>query len=265
MSKEAAEQGLSDSLFSYLKRLNEDYLKLHSASESACVSLTTQYRMNRWIGNFASKVFYDGKLAAAPEIANRVLEWSAEGRDMAIATKPLDHAGIIQALQPAYPLVFVDVQNQVDRALPKTNDAEARAVREIVKGLLICGVQQRDIGIIAPYRAQVATIRRHLFSDDPAHGWQALPSDTPMSIDTVDRFQGGERMVIIMSFATSQTPSAESPLRNFLTNPNRLNVALTRAQRKLIVVGSASALRELPYFQRLLAYCESMKTVIAYI
>ena len=83
-----------------------------------------------------------------------------------------------------------------------------------------------------------------------------------MSIDTVDRFQGGERMVIIMSFATAQTPGVENPLREFLTNPNRLNVALTRAQRKLIVVGSAQALESLPYFQRLLAYCKSMKTVM---
>ena len=69
-----------------------------------------------------------------------------------------------------------------------------------------------------------------------------------MSIDTVDRFQGGERMVIIMSFATSRSPGAESPLHEFLTRPNRLNVALTRAQRKLILVGSVPALEALPYF-----------------
>jgi DNA replication ATP-dependent helicase Dna2 len=272
LSKEAAAQGLSDSLFSYLKRLDDGYMKSLSESNesdkqyaSACVSLKTQYRMNRWIGNFASKVFYDGTLVAAPETANRVLEWSAAGREMALATKPLEQAGVIQALQPAYPLVFVDVRGNSNRALPKTSEAEACAVRDLVKGLLICGIQPRDIGIIAPYRAQVATIRRHLFSDDAANGWQALPVDTAMSIDTVDRFQGGERMVIIMSFATAQTPQAESPLREFLTNPNRLNVALTRAQRKLIVVGCAPALRELPYFQRLLVYCESMKTVFAYI
>ena len=83
-----------------------------------------------------------------------------------------------------------------------------------------------------------------------------------MSVDTVDRFQGGERMVMIISFATSQTPAATSPLREFLTNPNRLNVALTRAQRKLIVVGCAPTLETLPYLDRLLAYCRSMKTLV---
>ncbi len=282
LSKEAAEQGLSDSLFSYLKRMDDGYRKHHPQEAPACVSLTTQYRMNKWISNFASKVFYEGKLEAAPSIARRVLEWSPAGRRPGIGainrsstinrgstinrepTRPLENPAIIQALQPAYPLVFLDVTPAISQRMAKSSDAEARAVRDIVRGLLICGIEQKDIGIIAPYRAQVANIRRHLLSDDLESGWQGLSPDTPMSIDTVDRFQGGERMVIIISFATSQAPEAQSQLREFLTNPNRLNVALTRAQRKLILVGCAAALRELPYFGRLLAYCESMKTVFAY-
>ncbi len=137
-------------------------------------------------------------------------------------------------------------------------------MRAVVQGLLTRGIGQQDIGIIAPFRAQVANIRRHLFSDDSASGWPALSSATLMSVDTVDRFQGGERMVIIMSFATARAPESSSPLWEFLTNPHRLNVALTRAQRKLIVVGCASALEGLPYFERLLKYCRSMQTVITY-
>jgi len=85
-----------------------------------------------------------------------------------------------------------------------------------------------------------------------------------LSVDTVDRFQGGERSVIIMSFATSITPDADSQLRDHLTNPNRLNVALTRAQKKLILVGNASALAGLPYFERLLVYCRGLNTIIPY-
>ena len=144
----------------------------------------------------------------------------------------------------------------------KTNDAEARAVRAVVKELLKQKISEKDIGLIAPFRAQVANLRHHLFRDDSASGWQALRPDTPMSVDTVDRFQGGERMVIIMSFAIMQPPIGE--LREFITNPHRLNVALTRAQRKLIVVGCAPALEGLPYFSRLLTYCRSMGTVISY-
>lgn len=247
LSKEAATQGLSDSLFSYLKR---------PGVGSACVSLTTQYRMNRWICNFSSKVFYEGRLIAAPSIAQRILDAPKTG-----AWLTVEPPAITRALQPGYPLVFVDVRDD-DNTAPKSSSAEARAVRSLVQGLLARGVAERDIGIIAPYRAQVANIRRHLFSDDAGSDWAALSSETPMSIDTVDRFQGGERMVIIMSFATTSAPEANSQLYDFLTNPNRLNVALTRAQRKLIVVGNAAALRTLPYFSRLLTYCESMKTVI---
>ena len=145
----------------------------------------------------------------------------------------------------------------------KQSNAEARAIREIVAGLQARGIALQDIGIIAPFRAQVANIRRHLFSADPAEHWQALPADAPISVDTVDRFQGGERMVIIMSFATQHPLPIESPRRDFLTNPHRLNVALTRAQRKLILVGCVPALEDLPIFQRLITYCRSMRTLLS--
>jgi DNA replication ATP-dependent helicase Dna2 len=169
---------------------------------------------------------------------------------------------IVQAIDPFAPMVFLDVCGNQERT--KTSDAEALAVREVVAGLLARGIAEHEIGIIAPYRAQVANLRRHLFSDDEIIGWEALPFDTQLSVDTVDRFQGGERPVIIMSFATTTRPEVESQLRDHLTNPNRLNVALTRARRKLILVGNASALIELPIFQRLLTYCRGMDTVISW-
>jgi DNA replication ATP-dependent helicase Dna2 len=146
----------------------------------------------------------------------------------------------------------------------KQSNAEAQAICAIVAGLQARGVALQDIGIIAPFRAQVANIRRHLFSVETVAGWQALPADAPISVDTVDRFQGGERKVIIMSFATQRLLLAQSPRRDFLTNPHRLNVALTRAQRKLILVGNVPALEDLPIFQRLITYCRSMRTLLAF-
>ena len=275
LSKEAAEQGLSASLFSFLKAQDSDYMREHPQEKSACVALRIQYRMNQWISHFASRVFYDGALVAAPTIAKRVLETNGGAQFIApnaqtqlIAPAALTHetAWLTQTLRPEYPLVFVDVSAENEHDSFKISNAEARAVRSVVQGLLMHGIAESDIGIIAPYRAQVANIRRHLFSDHESDngqaGWRALASTTPMSIDTVDRFQGGERSVIILSFATTQTPDANSLLRKFLADPNRLNVALTRAQRKLIVVGHTAALEKLPYFERLLMYCRSMKTVV---
>ncbi|HLX40498.1 MAG TPA: AAA domain-containing protein [Ktedonobacteraceae bacterium] len=261
LSKEASEQGLSDSLFSFLKTCDEGYMKEQPQDMAACVALRTQYRMNQWISHFASRVFYNGSLLADPTVAKRVLETNVGAKFIAPNIAP-EASWLTQTLRPEYPLVFVNVSSENERDSLKTSNAEARAVRSVVQGLLERGIIESDIGIIAPYRAQVANIRRHLFSDNEQNGWHALSSDTSMSIDTVDRFQGGERSVIIMSFATTQTPATTSPMRDFLTNPNRLNVALTRAQRKLVVVGHASALDRLPYFERLLAYCGSMKTVV---
>ena len=212
--------------------------------------------MNKWISHFASKVFYDGQLIPHATVANRILEITMPRPALSAETP-----SIARAIDPFLPIVFLDKHDEYGKL--KISDAEAHTVREVVAGLLARGVAQEEIGIIAPYRAQVANLRRHLFSDDQATGWRALSFDTPLSVDTVDRFQGGERSVIIMSFATTTTPEVESQLRDHLTNPNRLNVALTRAQRKLILVGCAPALEELPIFQRLLNYCRGLNTIIS--
>ena len=257
LSKEAADTGLAESLFSILKRKDNDYTKEETQSVSSCVFLKVQYRMNKWISHFASRVFYDGQLIPHASVANSLLEVATVKPTLRAETP-----SIVRAIDPLAPMVFLDVRGDHERA--KTSDAEAQAVREVVAGLLARGIAEHEIGIIAPYRAQVANLRRHLFSDDETIGWEELPFDTPLSVDTVDRFQGGERPVIIMSFATTTRLEADSQLRDHLTNPNRLNVALTRAQRKLILVGNASALEGLPVFERLLIYCRGLNTIIPY-
>ena len=257
LSKEAADKGLSESLFSILKLKDYDYRQDTIQSESSCVSLKVQYRMNRWISHFASKVFYDGLLIPHASVANSLLD-VAPSKLM----RRVEKTSIVRAINPIAPMVFLDVFGNQERA--KTSDMEAFAVREVVAGLLARGIAEQAIGIIAPYRAQVANLRRYLFSDDETIGWKALAYNTQLTVDTVDRFQGGERPVIIMSFATTTSPEVDSQLRDHLINANRLNVALTRAQKKLILVGNASALESLPYFERLLAYCRGLNSVIPY-
>ena len=265
LSKEAIQKGLAVSLFSFLKQQDDDYMKRQSEEleqyESACVALQVQYRMNQWISNYSSVVFYERQLLADKTVKDRVLPVSPLG-----TWSTTEAPAITYALAPKHPLVFLDIHSgpELRAAIAKSNDLEAQAVRTIVQGLLARNIAEKDIGIIAPFRAQVANIRRYLFEQHLESGWRGIAPETPMSIDTVDRFQGGERAVIIMSFTVAQPLASDSPLREFLINPNRLNVALTRAQRKLILVGNVFALEALPYFDRLLTYCRSMKTIIPY-
>jgi DNA replication ATP-dependent helicase Dna2 len=263
LSKEAAEKGLINSLFSILKRLDNDYTNHHPYAVSSCVSLRIQYRMNQPICEFASKTFYEGELIPHQSVANNVLEPTREKPGSFTETP-----SITKAIDPRLPMVFLDVRGDQERV--KTSNAEARTVHEVVTGLLMRGISPKHIGIIAPYRAQVANLRRQLLGKTENPQWKIFASEssqnidiTELSIDTVDRFQGGERPVIIMSFATTITPEVGSRMRDHLTDRHRLNVALTRAQRKLILVGCAPALEELPIFQRLLNYCRGLNTIIS--
>jgi DNA replication ATP-dependent helicase Dna2 len=255
LSPKAAEQGLADSLFSALRRYDNDYKEKHPQEINACVDLKIQYRMNKWISNFSSTLFYNKSLLADKTVADRRLKFASTSQEQ-------ESAAIIRAIAPEFPLVFLDVADSHNDGMLKASNAEAIVVRAVVQGLVQRGISEQDIGIIAPYRAQVATIRRVLFEDDEASNWSGLSLNTPLSVDTVDRFQGGERSVILMSFATTNEPELNSLRREFLTNANRLNVALTRAQHKLVLVGRISALERLPIFDRLITYCRSMKTVI---
>lgn len=259
LNKEAAEQGLAESLFSRLKRLDEEARREDARVVSACVPLRVQYRMHEIISRFASHIFYNNSLLAHYAVARRRLNLLRASP----ASMPVSGA-VLRALRADLPMVFLDVRRQASKTEVKMSNAEACVVREVIAGLLARGVREEEIGVIAPYRAQVANLRRHLFSNDDALGWSALPIETPLSVDTVDRFQGGERPVIIISFATSSAPPAESQLREHLTNEHRLNVALTRAQRKLILVGNAGALEDLPVFKQLLSYCRELQTVFSY-
>ena len=264
LSKEAIEQGLAQSLFSILKHLDDGYTKNGGKAVSACVPLTVQYRMNKWISRFASSMFYEGKLIPHQSVADAVLELAGPQTRLLV-----EAPSILRAIDPSHPMVFLDVRGELEGI--KTSNAEAQTVREVVAGLLVRGIAPADIGIIAPYRAQVANLRRHLLDETERSRWQQFPFEsaqnvdiTALSIDTVDRFQGGERQVIIISFATTTPPEVEGQLREHLTNPNRLNVALTRARHKLILVGCPPALEKLPVFDRLLDYCREMQVVIAH-
>jgi DNA replication ATP-dependent helicase Dna2 len=112
-------------------------------------------------------------------------------------------------------------------------------------------VPGEEIGVIAPYRAQVAAIRQRLDRLAPA-------GEPPVVVDTVDRFQGGERRVVVYSFGGRASGGLQLRGRDFLADPNRLNVALTRAQRKLILVGDRRWLAGEPLLAKLVDYCATL-------
>jgi DNA replication ATP-dependent helicase Dna2 len=129
--------------------------------------------------------------------------------------------------------VFVDLRH---RNATTSSMAEASLICDLIAELLACGVKPDEIGVVTPYRAQARTIRNLLHS---------MPPDSEQRrkiiVDTVERMQGQERDVILLSLTTSN-PAFAAGIADFFLQPERLNVAITRARVKLIIVGSSHLL-----------------------
>ncbi|MFC5972993.1 AAA domain-containing protein [Halomarina salina] len=206
-----SENELSQSLF---QRLIEEY-------PDASVLLDRQYRMSQRIQWFSSQEFYDGQLRpAGPDVAGRRLD---------------DLPGVSEdALPPelANPVSFVDPSGHREG---NTNPVEADRVREVVQSYLDAGLAPDDVGVIAPFRAQVSEIQRR--------------APEGVAVDTVDRFQGSDKEVIVLS--TVATGDLDGPI---FEDHRRMNVALTRAKRGLCLVGDERALSSEPFYGRLLEW-----------
>src|SRR6056297_445746 len=182
----------------------------------ASVMLDRQYRMSQRIQAFASAEFYDGALRpATPEVAGQTL------RDLGV-----DPADLPDWLAGGVDFVDPDGSRDGNR-----NVREAERVAEVVDAYLAAGVDPDAIGVIAPFRAQVAEIGRR----------------TPVTVDTVDRFQGSSKAVIVVSLVA--TGDLDGPI---FEDHRRMNVALTRAKKQLTLVGDPEALASEPFYRRML-------------
>ncbi|WP_227131268.1 AAA domain-containing protein [Halorubellus salinus] len=201
-----AENELQESLF---ERLVERY-------PEAGVMLDRQYRMSQRIQAFASAAFYDGKLRPATgEVAAQHPRQLVDLDDLPAELRD----GV----------TFLDTPGDGGR---NTDAVEAERVADVVSSYLAAGVAPEDVGVIAPFRAQVAEITRR------------VPES--VTVDTVDRFQGSSKEVIVVSFVASG--DLESPI---FEDYRRVNVALTRAKRALVLVGDADALATDPVYGRM--------------
>ncbi len=216
---EAAHAGLSVTL---MQKVTE--------TKPACVTLlTVQYRMHRDIMGFSSRWFYHGRLTADPAVADRLVS-------------PLDT-----------PLTWVDTSQcrfgeRASRTGSRSNAEEARllihSLRDYIDMIGFEKIQNErtDFGIISPYRAQVRLVRRLLklqkFFRTMRH---------QITVNTVDGFQGQERDVIVISMVRDNDEGAVG----FLGDLRRMNVAMTRARMKLIVVGNAETLSRHRFYAQL--------------
>ena len=209
--------------------------------ERSSARLTRQYRMHPVICAFPSQAFYGGS-------GGLVTEGTALDARLMLEDGPPSGWDVV--LNPARPLVVLDVPpaGQVGPVNPKSSPRQADAVRALVQALCARGVPQSRIGVIAPHRAHVAAVRQRL----------AASGLTDVLVDTVDRFQGGEREVIILAIGVDRPMAPGEPGTEFLGEPHRLNVALTRAQRKLVLVANRQVLASVPVLRDLLRHCERL-------
>jgi DNA replication ATP-dependent helicase Dna2 len=214
-SEEAARDGLSLSPFALLRP--------EAQAAGLLVTLDEQYRMHSAIAAWPSEAFYHGALRAHPSVAGRRLAIAGGGH----AISPI--------VDPAIPLALVD-------AGPAAGREVALAARA-VHALTALGVPAAEIGVVAPFRATVAAVRRLL---------EDQPQDAGCAVDTVDRFQGGQREVMIVCLGLDGIGRRGHA---FVDDPRRLNVACTRARAKLIVIGDLVVATSLPTLAGLLHHC----------
>jgi len=201
----------------------------------ATYMLRIQYRMNETIMKFPSEKFYNGALIAAESV------------------KDIKLSDLVKSLprHPALddtPVVFIDTGGKfLEKTRPgsfsKYNPEEARLVKEIVDKLVEAGLSAEKIGVITPYKDHEDYLKSRI---------------KDVEIHTVDGFQGREKEVIVLSLVRSN-PQEEI---GFLSDLRRLNVAITRAKRKLIIIGDQSTLSSHPVYQDLLEFIKKSGKIV---
>lgn len=204
--------------------------------------LDTQYRMNEEIMRFSSSWFYDGKVKAASITAHRgILDYDT----------PIEWVDDVANDDETVGETFVG------ETFGRINKVEARQVMELLQAYFEKIGKQRildesiDVGIISPYRAQVQYLR-HLIKKETFF----KPFRHLLSVNTVDGFQGQERDVIIVSLVRSNNDGQIG----FLRDLRRMNVAMTRARSKLIIIGDHETLAHHEFYKKLYEYIKKHKT-----
>ena len=243
------------------KTLMERIVEMHP---EAVTLLKIQYRMNDDIMRFSSNYFYGGQVESAPEVKYRSIldldipiEWVNTGDSG--NTGNLGNTGITGNLGNTgntEDTEITDFHEQfVGESFGRINKAEAELTLDTVQHYFERIGKQRllderiDVGIISPYRAQVQYLRRLLMKREYFKPFRRL-----ISINTVDGFQGQERDVIIISMVRSN----DEGQIGFLRDLRRMNVAITRARMKLIIIGNQKTMTRHTFYRQLWRYIKGL-------
>ena len=217
--------------------LDKTLMQTICENKPRCVSmLTIQYRMSDEIMQFPNREFYEGLLQSDPSVKYRgILDWdtaiewveSEENEGETLASDGLSRINPVEA----------------ELALQTLHDY----IERIGKDRIL--YERLDIGIISPYKGQVQLLRRMLRKDSY---WKPLRH--LVSINTVDGFQGQERDIILISMVRQN----EQGQVGFLSDLRRMNVAITRARMKLIIIGHSPTLCKHPFYKRLKQYIDNI-------
>ena len=230
--------------------------------------LKIQYRMNDEIMRFSSDWFYGGKVESAPQIKYRsVLDYdhpitwidtSNEENQITIegGDAPEDSASVSSSVSAANQNSDLNFKEQfVGESFGRINKAEAElTLLTLAKYFTKIGkrrvLEERiDVGIISPYRAQVQYLKKLIKKYEFFKPYRRL-----ISVNTVDGFQGQERDVILISLVRSN----DEGQIGFLKDLRRMNVAMTRARMKLIILGNKDTMTKHPFYKKLWEYVEAI-------
>lgn len=230
--------------------------------------LKIQYRMNDEIMRFSSDWFYGGKVESAPQIKYRsVLDYdhpitwidtSNEENQITIEGEdaPEDSASTSSSVSAANQNSDLNFKEQfVGESFGRINKAEAELTLLTLAEYFTKIGKQRvleeriDVGIISPYRAQVQYLKKLIKKYEFFKPYRRL-----ISVNTVDGFQGQERDVILISLVRSN----DEGQIGFLKDLRRMNVAMTRARMKLIILGNKNTMTKHPFYKKLWEYVEAI-------
>lgn len=211
--------------------------RIVESKPEAVTLLKMQYRMNEAIMRFSSDWFYHGEVMAAPEVKFRGI------LDLDI---PMEWRNLTDESTE-------NNEEFVGESFGRVNKPEARETLLALAEYFVKIGKQRimderiDVGIISPYRAQVQYIRHLIKKTDFFKPFRKI-----ISVNTVDGFQGQERDIILVSLVRS---NADGQI-GFLRDLRRMNVAMTRARMKFILLGDTTTLTRHPFYKKLYEYCK---------